>query len=155
MGAMLVGGLYMRSHRCSCLLLASVISVTLVLAQEPAPPSNAKLEDQVAQLERDWLVADGKGDAARLREIIADDFVGSSFDGELLSKTDIIPIGGGRGGFAGAVPSKTNVRVFGDTGVLMGVINTPESAAKKSIRVALVCQKRAQGWQIVAAQLSQ
>jgi hypothetical protein len=45
--------------------------------------------------------------------------------------------------------------VFGDTGVLMGVIHTPESAAKKSIRVALVCQKRAQGWQIVAAQLSQ
>jgi ketosteroid isomerase-like protein len=145
----------MWSRRWSCLLLSSVLSVTFVLAEEPAPPSNAKLEDQVLQLERDWLAADGKGDAARLREIIADDFVGSSFDGELLSKSDIIPIGGGRGGFAGAVPTKTNVRVFGDTGVLMGVINNPESAEKKSIRVTLVCQKRAQGWQIVAAQLSQ
>jgi ketosteroid isomerase-like protein len=145
----------MWSRRWSCLLLSSVISVTLVLAEEPAPPSRAKLEDQVLQLERDWLAADGKGDAARLREIIADDFVGSSFDGELLSKNDIIPRGGGRGGFAGAVPTKTNVRMFGDTGVLMDVINNPESGENKSIRVTLVCQKRAQGWQIVAAQLSQ
>jgi Domain of unknown function (DUF4440) len=139
----------------SCLVLSSIISITSVLAQEPAAPSNAKLEGQVLQLERDWLAADGKGDAARLREIIADDFVGSSFDGELLSKNDIIPMGGGRGGFAGAVPSKTNVRVFGDTGVLMGMINNPESPQKKEIRVTLVCQKRTQGWQIVAAQLSQ
>ena len=139
----------------SYLLLSSIITATVVLAQEPAAPSNAKLEDQVLQLERDWLAAHRTGDASRLREIIADDFVGSSFDGELLSKNDIIPMGGGRGGFAGAVPRKTNVRVFGDTGVLMGMIDNPESAQRKEIRVTLVCQKRTQGWQIVAAQLSQ
>jgi ketosteroid isomerase-like protein len=145
----------MWSRRGSYLLLSTIITVTLVLAQEPVVAAKAKAEDQVLQLERDWLAADGKGDAARLRKIIADDFVGSSFDGELLSKNDIIPMGGGRGGFAGAVPSKTNVRVFGDTGVLMGMINNPESAQRKEIRVTLVCQKRTQGWQIVAAQLSQ
>jgi len=49
----------------------------------------------------------------------------------------------------------TNVRVFGDTGVLMGVINTGGGPQPKQIRETLVCQKRPQGWQIVAAQLTQ
>ena len=80
--------------------------------------SNLKPEDQVAQLERDWLAADAKGDAARLGRIVADDFVGSSFSGELLNKQDIIPQDGAPGGFAGATPSDTNVRIFGDTAVV-------------------------------------
>jgi len=79
--------------------------------------ATSKPEDQVTQLERDWLTADAKGDAASLRRIIADDFLGSSFDGGLLSKENIIPQGGGPGGFAGAIPSDTKVRVFGDTAV--------------------------------------
>ena|SRR5438270_6404323 len=129
------------------------VSATLGVAQQQATPSTSKPEDQVTQLERDWLTADGKGDAASLRRIIADDFIGSSFDGGLLSKEDIIPQGGGPGGFAGATPSETNVRVFGDTAVLMGLITTggPQS---KDIRATLVCQKRPQGWQMIAARLT-
>ncbi|MFZ0416930.1 MAG: nuclear transport factor 2 family protein [Candidatus Sulfotelmatobacter sp.] len=127
-------------------------AATLSSAQGQAA-SNGKPEDQVAQLERDWLAADGKGDTASLRRIIADDFIGSSFNGGLLSKEDIIPERTGPGGFAGATPGETNVRVFGDTSVLMGVINTagPES---RQIRITLVCQKRPQGWQIIAAQMT-
>lgn len=109
-----------------------------------------KPEQQVAQLERDWLAADAKGDTARLRQIIADDFMGSSSDGSLLKKEDIIPQGEGPGGFAGATVGETNVRVFGDTGVLMGVINNA-----RKLHVTLVCQKKTQDWQIIAAQLSQ
>ena len=95
-----------------------------------------------------------KGDNASLRRIIADDFIGSSFDGKLLSKQDVIPSGGGPGGFAGTTPSDTTVRVFGDTGVLMGVINTAGDPQPKQIRVTLVCQKRSQGWQLIAAHLT-
>jgi hypothetical protein len=136
---------------------------TLSSAQAPAA-SNSKPEDQVAQLERDWLAADGKGDTALLRRIIADDFIGSSFNGGLLSKEDIIPERTGPGGFAGATTGETNVRIFGDTSVLMGVINTagPEprqirntaGPEPRQIRVTLVCQKRPQGWQIIAAQMT-
>ena len=43
------------------------------------------------------------------------------------------------------------MRVFGDTGVLMGVINT--AAGQPKVRVTLVFQKRPQGWQMIAAQL--
>jgi ketosteroid isomerase-like protein len=134
------------------------ISATLSVAQQQPTTSASKAEDrkpedQVAQLERDWLTADGKGDLVSLRRIIADDFIGSSFDGSLLSKDDIIPQTGGPGGFAGATPGETTIRVFGDTAVLMGVI-TPTGPQPKTIRVTLVCQKRPQGWQMIAARLT-
>ena len=140
----------MSSARAS---LALVIFTALFCGLAPSQTaSSSKPEDQIAQLERDWLAADAKGDAAWLGRIVADDFVGSSFDGQLLSKQDIIPQEGAPGGFAGATPSDTNVRIFGDTAVLMGSINTANP--NKQIRVTLVCQKRSQGWQMIAAHLA-
>ena len=129
------------------------VSATLSLAQQQATASTGKPEDQVTQLERDWLTADGKGDVAFLQQMIADDFIGSSFDDGLLNKDDIIPQGGKPGGFAGAIPSETNVRIFGDTAVLMGVITTA-GPQPNEIRVTLVCQKRPQGWKMIAARLT-
>lgn len=141
----------MSSTRFVICIVAICIAAVSSPAQQTAASSN-RPEDQIMHVERDWLAADGKGDVASLRQIISDDFMGSSFDGGLLTKEDIIPEGGGPGGFAGATPGQTNIRVFGDTGVLMGTINTSGSQSKP-IRVTLVCQKRAQGWQIIAAQL--
>jgi ketosteroid isomerase-like protein len=129
------------------------VSATLSVAQQQSIASTSKPEDQVTQLERDWLTADGKGDVAFLQQMIADDFIGSSFDGGLLNKEDIIPQGGKPGGFAGATPGETNVRIFGDTAVLMGVITTADPQPNE-IRVTLVCQKRPQGWKMIAARLT-
>jgi ketosteroid isomerase-like protein len=136
-------------------LLALIMFSAALCGSAPAQAtSNAKPEDQIAQLERDWLAADAKGDAASLGKIVADDFIGSTFNGHLLSKQDIIPQGGGPGGFAGATPSETSVRIFGDTAVLMGFIETAGPDQLKQIRVTLVCQKRGQGWQMIAAHLA-
>ena len=130
-------------------LAVSAVSFAL-LPRQPAS-STAKSEDRVLQLERDWLEADAKADTASLSKIIADDFMGASPDGMLLAKADIIPRGASPGAFAGATPTDTNVRLYGDTAVLMGFIKTADSS---SIRVTLVCQKRSNAWQIIAAQLS-
>lgn len=102
-------------------------------------------------LERDWLAADAKGDAASLRQLIADDFIGSSFNGSLLSKEDIIPEESHPGGFSGATTGESRVRVFGDTAVVMGTINSAN--ALHHMRVTLVCQKRGPGWQMIAARM--
>ncbi len=132
-----------------------VCAVALSHAQSPSGSSTIKPEDQVIQVERDWLAADAKGDVASLRRIIADNFIGSSFDGGLLDKHDIIPEGPpAPGGFAGATLGQTSVRVFGDTAVLMGIINPAGGPQAKPIHVALVCQRDARGWHMIAANLT-
>lgn len=133
---------------------AFCVGPTLSVGQKPSSELSGKPEELVAQVERDWLAGDAKGDAASLRRIISDDFMGGSFDGGLLNKEGILPEDWGPGGFAGATPGETNVRVFGDTGVLMGYINIGGGAQSNKIRVTLVCQKRPEGWQIIAAQLT-
>jgi len=133
------------------LTLVAVTGVSFAFRSEQATTSNTKPEDRVLQLERDWLDADAKADAAWLGRIVADDFMGGSPDGTLLAKADIIPRSGGPGAFAGATPTDTSVRVFGDTAVLMGFIKTTDSGL---IRVTLVCQKRTNTWQMIAAQLA-
>jgi len=83
------------------MMVCLVVSLTAVLcgfascqspSANPATPKSAspRAEDQVVQLERDWLAADAKGDVAGLRRIIADDFIGNSPDGHVLSKSDIV-----------------------------------------------------------------
>lgn len=130
------------------------VSPSWILMQAQAAQSDSQPEAQLAQVERDWLAADTKGDVSRLRQLVADDFMGSTSDGSLLNKDDIIPEAGQPGGFAGATPGPTNFRVFGDTGVLMGVIQTAGKPQGKQIYVTLVCQKRTRGWQIIAARLT-
>lgn len=135
-------------------IMVYLVVALCVFAQGQGATPSSKAESEVAQVERDWLAADAKGDVAALRRIIADDFIGTSFDGHLLGKEDIIPQGGGPGGFAGARAEETSVRVFGETGVLMGSIKTAATNQSESIRVTLVCQKRSQGWQMIAAHLT-
>jgi len=113
--------------------------------------SSSKPEEQVLQLERDWLTADGKADVAALRSLIANDFMGGGPSGTLLSKEDIIPRSGNHGAFLGTTPTDTSVRVFGDTAVLMGYLRAADS---QLVRVTLVCQKRTPGWQMIAMQLN-
>ena len=140
----------------ACLAVIVLAAVLCGFAQAQAAPSStptSKDEDQVAQLERDWLAADAKADIAWFDRTLADDFIGAAFDGPPLTKHDIIPPAGRPGGFAGATPSGTSVRIFGDTAVLMGFIKTADPQTKQ-IRVTLVCQKRGQGWQMIAAHLA-
>ena len=130
--------------------LIAFAGVSIVLPSKQATTSIPKPEEQILQLERDWLAADGKGDVAALRRLVADDFMGGSPGGTMLTKEDIIPHGGS-GAFAGALPTDTSARIFGDTAVLMGFIK--DSGSGSLTRVTLVCQKRAESWQMIAAQL--
>src|SRR2546423_6266874 len=106
------------------LILIVGLAAMLSSAQGQNTASSGGAEEQVRQMERDWLAADAKGDMASLRQIIAEDFIGSNSQGQVLSKRDIVPEHAGPGGFAGATPGDKNVRVFGDTAAFMGVINT-------------------------------
>jgi len=137
----------------ACLTIV-VFTVSSHIAISAQTTASATLEDQVAQLERDWLAADAKGDSAAFDRIVANDFMGSAFNGTMLTKQDIMPQGGNPGGLAGATPSDTSVRVFDHTAVLIGFLIKGDVGNPTRTRVTLVCQKRAQGWQIVAAEMA-
>jgi len=141
---------FLKTVFAAALIVFAGISFAALPSKQAATPAD-KPEDQLLQLERDWLAADGKGDVASLRRLVADDFMGGSRGGTLLTKEDILPRGSS-GAFAGAVPTDTSVRIFGDTAVLMGFIKTAGSG--ELVRVTLVFQKRAQTWQMIAAQLA-
>lgn len=131
-----------------------VFTVSSYFAASAQTTASATPEDQVAQLERDWLAADAKGDTALFDRIVADDFIGSAFNGSMLTKQDITPQGGTPGGLSGATPAGTSVRVFGDTAVLIGFLIKGDAANPTRTRVTLVCQKRPRGWQIVAGEMA-
>src|SRR5258708_2804614 len=60
-------------------VLIACLAATLSFARGQGSTSNSKPEDQVTQLERDWLAADPGGDLASLWSCIFVEFMSSSF----------------------------------------------------------------------------
>jgi ketosteroid isomerase-like protein len=94
-------------------------------APAPAPSTDEKsaaaenVEQTLMQMERDWMDAFVKQDAAALGRILADDWAGISWDGRLSDKAKSIaemPLG--TTGSVTMDPMK--VRVFGDVAIVTG-----------------------------------
>jgi len=110
-------------------------------------------EDQLKDLEQQWLDAALKHDHQRLDALLADDFQDVSWQGQLRSKADVMA--------ASAVPvtttqtlSELKVRVHGDMGVVTGV-NTTEAADKSftvKVRFTDVFVKLGGQWHALSAQ---
>ncbi len=134
------------------LLCLSVVLCSMVLAWPSTPAPTA--EDEIVKLERDWLAAEATGDIQTLRRLVADDFIGTAFGPTVLTKTDVVPP---EGAAANRLPKsslrETTVRVFGDTAVLMGYVAF-EDSKQPGLRVTSVYQKRAEGWELIAAHMS-
>jgi ketosteroid isomerase-like protein len=107
-----------------------VLSVALVsgcaqqTATAPAAPAisatpAAGAEALVAQLERDWANAIVKKDVAALERLIADDFSGTSSNGQRYTKAEAIEdIKSGTYVAERMDLDNVNVRVYGDTAVV-------------------------------------
>ncbi|HEX4949327.1 MAG TPA: nuclear transport factor 2 family protein [Blastocatellia bacterium] len=96
----------------------------------PAAQSTADIEKALTQLERDWIEAGKNKDKAKLEGILADDWVGISWDGKTYTKAESIA--------AGLAPDSQlesytldplKVRVVGDVGIVTGG-NTEKSRFK-------------------------
>jgi len=110
-------------------------------------------EEQLKDLEQQWLDAALKHDTQRLDALLANDFQDVSWQGQLRSKADVMA--------ATAVPvtttqtlSELKVRVHGDLGVVTGV-NTTEAADKSftvKVRFTDVFVKLGGQWHALSAQ---
>jgi ketosteroid isomerase-like protein len=128
----------------------------LAFGRPNAPVSSTNMtEDDFRKLEQQWLDAAAVPDLPALRKMFADDFMGTSFGGSVLSKTDVVPPDGMT---STHMPKSTlhdsTVRIFGDTAVLMGSAELQTPQKPESIHMTTVFQKHADTWQVIAIHMS-
>jgi hypothetical protein len=112
-------------------------------------------EDDFRKMEQAWLDAAAVPDLPALRKMFSEEFMGTSFGGGVLSKSDVVPADGVT---ATHMPKCTlkdsTVHIFGDTAVLMGDVEMQVPQKPEEIRMTTVFQKHAQDWQIIAVHMS-
>lgn len=132
--------------------------LSLLLFSLPAHRSaaqSARPEDEPVNLVREWLRAESASDWASLERLVADDFIGTSFGGDIVTKADIVPREGSGGrGWPKMTLRETTVRLYGATGVVMGRVAVEDAAHPGEFALTMVFIKRERGWQMVAAHLS-
>ena len=134
---------------------AVLLILSIAFATQPTAVQPPRVEDELISVVREWLAAEQSGNRAALDKIIADDFVGSAFGGNVISKNDLLPPEGQDGPrFPKSVLKESTARAFGTTGVVMGRIGMENPSQPGNFRFAIVLMKRQVGWQIVAAQLA-
>lgn len=112
-------------------------------------------EDDFRKLEQNWLDAASVPDLPALRRVFADDFMGTSFGDGVLNKRDVIPTqAAGANHMPKCMLRDSTVRIFGDTAVLMGVVEMQIPHAPEQIRMTTVFQQRPGGWQVIAVHMS-
>lgn len=117
-------------------------------------PANMS-EDDFRKLEQNWLDAEAVPNLPALRKMFADDFMGTSFGGGVLSKTDVVPPDGTHANhFPKSILRDSTVRIFGDTAVLMGAVEMQVPDKAEQIRMTTVFQKRGDEWQVIAVHMS-
>jgi ketosteroid isomerase-like protein len=112
-------------------------------------------EDDFRKMEQAWLDAASVPDLPALRKMFSDDFMGTSFGGGVLSKSDVVPADGMQANHMPKCRLKdSTVRIFGDTAVLMGDVEMQVPQKAQEIRMTTVFKKNANDWQIIAVHMS-
>jgi len=136
------------------LAVVGLLAFLQPLAIGQSKVSGAKVEDEIRKIEQQWLDAAAVPDLPALRKMVADDFMGTAFGPDVLSKEDVIPPDGSTDSrMPKCSLGEASVRVYGDTAILMGKVQ-PEDAKAGGYRVTTVFQKQAPGWRIIAIHMS-
>jgi hypothetical protein len=136
---------------------ALVICISLLaFGRLGARASTANMgEDDFRKMEQTWLDAASVPDLSTLRRMFSEDFMGTSFGGGVLSKSDVVPADGmSANHMPKCVLRESTVRIFGDTAVLMGDVEMQVPQKAEDVRMTTVFQKHAEGWQIIAVHMS-
>jgi ketosteroid isomerase-like protein len=152
----------MMNGRVIALVLLIVAAGGGTFARQAAPTQLTKAEEEVRQLERQWLDAYEQTDAAAMERIVADDFVITFPNGAMQTKPQLMAMikaprrpGQPRMKFR---TEGVQSRAYGDTVILMGrVITEYERDGKPFSEQSRYTDTyvRSKGrWQVVASHLS-
>ncbi len=113
--------------RVTATLLMMALSTGIMLAQsksgdtKKAAPSASAAADELKQIENDWVNAVKTKNAARLGEILADDWVGLGWDGQQSDKAKALANLKAAGYTLDTIEmGPMHVRIFGDSAVVNG-----------------------------------
>ena len=135
--------------------LGLVVCVSLLAFGRPSAPTANMGEDDFRKLEQNWLDAASVPDLPALRKMLSDDFMGTSFGGGVLSKSDVVPpSGSAENHMPKCTLRDSTVRIFGDTAVLMGTVEMQGPQKPEDIRMTTVFQKHGEIWQVIAVHMS-
>jgi len=132
--------------RCGNLIQIGVglVAITLAVGASYA----AEQEDtgeKLMQLERDWCTAAVKNDAALLDSVLADDVVDISPSGKIFTKAqDLVDIKTDKTSICQV--EDMNVRIFGDSAVVVGRMKRKTSDFDGQIRFADTYVRRGGRW---------
>ena len=84
-------------------------------------------EETVADLERAWVRAAMTNNLAEMQRIIADDWIGIAFNGQRITKADVLrDVGSGTAATSSIELGPMTVRVYGSTAIV-NVVSTEKS----------------------------
>src|SRR3984893_5490188 len=137
------------------------LAVATCISLVAVGPRNARAamanmgEDDFRKMEQAWLDAAAAPNLPVLRKMFSEDFMGTSFGGGVLSKSDVVPADGvSATHLPKCLLKDSTVRIFGDTAVLMGDVEMQVPQKAEELRMTTVFQKHGDGWQIIAVHMS-
>lgn len=131
--------------------LVTICAMSGARASEPRPDAAATL----VQLEYTWQQAILTGNESVVREVLAQNFLDTSYKGMLRTKQDVLA-GAKNPPHYSAALSDLVVRVFGDTAIVTGLntVTGPGKAWTAKLRFTDVFINRNDRWRAIGAQES-
>jgi ketosteroid isomerase-like protein len=142
-----------RLRRASRSLLAAVAGLLLLLLAASCARRQRSETSLLIALEHDWLNAAQTRDLRKLDEILDDDFVDTSYKGELRSKRDVLASSAAPPGSSARLENLV-VHLHGHTAVVTGsnFVEAADHSFKIELRFTDVFVKRGAAWKAIAAQ---
>jgi ketosteroid isomerase-like protein len=138
-------------------LFLFLLTACAPLALAQGPKSNAKVEQAVIQLEKDWANALVKADTAALDKLYADSLVYTHSSGAVDDKaTYIANIKSGKSKYEMVDLSDFKVNVYGDTAISFSTgklrVLTGGQTLNNTLKIIHVYVKQGKDWRMVAHQ---
>ncbi|MGD0339946.1 MAG: nuclear transport factor 2 family protein [Bacteroidota bacterium] len=143
----------------TAIAVSMVVLILTVQAQTPVQTKSRGVEQELIKLENEWADAWVKYDVAFFDQIMADDYIWTSPEGDVWTKADNMELAkSGEDVITSWVLSEVKVHVYGDAAVVTCRDIIKEKYKDKDVsnqnRWTHVWVKRAGRWQCVAAHSS-
>jgi hypothetical protein len=137
----------------SIVVFVAVASLSITGQDAPRKADAGSTEEAVLKLTNEWLAAEAKQDGPTLDRIVAEDFLGTTPGGDVITKKMLIPDPKAKGGGLALTPNELKARVFGEMAVVTGR-GTSQGQVTGEFRFTVVFVKRQDVWQMVGVHLS-